>query len=386
MPAEPSPAADSLAAAPLRPESLGADLLSAAIIFGAFLLVAVAVRLLWMRLLRPVVRRTASDLDDLLLPPLRVLTLWGLVLLGLYLSVSSLEVIQTHRQAARAVDRALAMAGVVLVLSTFLRVFNRVVSWYGRKRADRPEGGVDLGHEVGLVRKAGNILLAVVGLLYVLRVAGVDIGPLLAGGAIGGLAVALAMQDTLSNLFAGFFLTIDRPVKVGDFIRLESGEEGFVDEIGWRNTKVRLLANNVVIIPNSRLSQSVITNYFLPEPAVNVYVECGVSYDSDLERVEAVAVEVGGQILRQVEGADREFVPALRWQEFGDSAITFEVVLRATEFAAQYQVRSEYIKALHRRFASEGIEIPFPIRTVLMKAGGAGPGTPPRDSQPRRGD
>ncbi|MEW6752689.1 MAG: mechanosensitive ion channel family protein [Candidatus Latescibacterota bacterium] len=367
MPEETLTAADSLAATVQAPGTLAADLWTAAGILGGFLLVALVVRLLWMRLLRPLMRRSTTDLDDLLLPPLRVLTLWGLVLVGLHQAANSLEAVEARAQAAHFIDRMLSIAGVVLVLITLLRLFNRLVPWFGRRAASRSREPRDLSHELALVRKTGNVLLAVVGLLYVLRVAGVDISPLLAGGAIGGLAVALAAQDTLSNLFAGFFVTIDRPVKVGDYIRLESGEEGFVDEIGWRSTKVRLLANNVVIIPNAKLSQSIITNHFLPEPAVNVYVGCGVSYDSDLQHVEEVTLDAARQVLRDVPGADATWEPVVRWKEFGDFAITFVVVLRASDFNAQFGLHSEFVKALHRRFGDERIEIPYPIRTVLIR-------------------
>jgi len=180
------------------------------------------------------------------------------------------------------------------------------------------------------------------------------------------LAVALALQDTLSNLFAGIYMMVDRPVTVGDFIKLESGEEGFVEEIGWRNTKVRMWANNIVIIPNSKLSQSVLTNYYLPHQEMSVYVRCGVAYDSDLEHVERVCVEVAKEVMARVEGSATDWQPAVRFKEFADFSINFLVVLRVTDFAAQYLLAHEYIKALHRRFDREGIEIPFPIRTVIM--------------------
>jgi small-conductance mechanosensitive channel len=360
-------AVDSLTSGAQTAESLASDLLVAGGILSAFLLTALLVRLFWMRVLRPLVRRTGTDLDDLLLPPLRVLVVWGLVLIGLHESLASLSAVRASAQTVRLLGRALGVAGASLAVWTALRVFNRLTSWYVRRAAERPERARDISTQAALVRKAGNVLLSAVGLLYVLRTAGLDISPLLAGGAVGGLAVALALQDTLSNLFAGFYLTIDRPVKVGDFVKLESGDEGFVEEIGWRNTKVRLWANNLVVIPNSKLSQSVITNYFLPEQETSVYVWCGVSYDSDLQRVEDVTVDVARQVMREVEGADAQWEPLVRWKEFGDFAITFLTVLRVKTFDAQYLLHSEFIKALHRRFREEGIEIPFPVRTVIVK-------------------
>jgi small-conductance mechanosensitive channel len=135
---------------------------------------------------------------------------------------------------------------------------------------------------------------------------------------------------------------------------------------------VRLWANNVVVVPNSLLSKSLITNYFLPDQEMSVYVPCGVAYGSDLGQVERVTVEAAKEAMERVKGASTDWQPVVRWKEFADSAITFVAVLRVCEFGAQYELQSEFIKALHRRFGEEGIEIPFPIRTVIVRPSGSG--------------
>jgi len=351
-----------------------ADLVTAGGILVAFLTAMLLVRLFWMRALRPFVRRTNTELDDLLLLPLRGLALWGLLALGAYESLMSLDLVRSSEQAVRIPRNAHAVASVALAVWTSLRIFNGIIGLYMSAKQESPRAG-EIGHHVNLARKAVNVVVLGLGLLFVLRVIGVDISPLLAGGAIGGLAVALALQDTLSNLFAGLYMTIDKPVSVGDFIKLESGEEGFVEEIGRRSTKVRLWANSLVVIPNSKLSQSVITNYFLPAQEMSVYVPCGVAYDSDLERVERVTIEVAKEVMARVEGSSPDWEPVVRWQRFGDFAITFVTVLRVTDFATQYRLKSEFVKALHRRFQQEGIEIRFPIRTVIVRPSGSAPET-----------
>jgi small-conductance mechanosensitive channel len=355
----------------LQSGSLMMDLLTAGGVLLGFAAAMLAVRLLWTRLFKPFVRRTDTTLDDTLLASTRSLVMWGLFLVGLYYALGTLEVMKANERAVAVVGKAFSILWTVLAVWTALRLFNGATEWYVRREAERSAGTRDISDEASFVRKAVTFVVIVIGLLFVLRLAEVDISPLLASGAIGGLAVALALQDTLSNLFAGFFLRIDRPVRIGDFVKLESGEEGFVEEIGWRNTKVRLWANNMVVIPNSTLSKSVLTNYFLPEQEMSVYIRCGVAYDSDLQFVEDVTVDVAKQVLQRVEGAALDFEPVVRWKEFGDSAITFLTVMRVKEFGAQYLLQSEFIKALHRRFKEEGIEIPFPIRTVLLKNGAA---------------
>lgn len=207
-----------------------------------------------------------------------------------------------------------------------------------------------------------------IGVLILLDQLGISITPLLASLGIGSLAVALALQDTLSNLFAGIYIAVDRPASVGDFIKLETGEEGFVAEVGWRSTRLRTLPNNVVVIPNSKLIGSIATNYYLPDREIAVLIQVGVHYASDLAQVERVTIDVGRDIMKTVSGAIASFEPFIRYHTFGDSSINFTVILRCREFVDNYLIKHEFIKRLHERYRSEGIVIPFPIRTLELSA------------------
>ncbi len=193
---------------------------------------------------------------------------------------------------------------------------------------------------------------------------GVSITPLVASLGIGSLAVALALQDTLANFFAGIQVLIDKPVAVGNFVKLDSGEEGYVTKVGWRSTHVRMITHDVVVVPNSKLINSVITNYSLPRKELAIRVQVGVHYKSDLAKVEEIACEVGKEIMKTVKGGVPNFEPFVRFHTFGDSSINFTMVLRAREFEEGYRIKHEFVKALHRRFKEEGVVIPFPIRTL----------------------
>jgi small-conductance mechanosensitive channel len=195
----------------------------------------------------------------------------------------------------------------------------------------------------------------------------ITITPFLASLGIGGLVVALALQDTLSNFFSGIYIFFDKPIRIGDYIMLESGREGYVTQIGWRNTRIRMLPNNIVIVPNTKLVSSQITNFYLPETEMAVLVQVGVSYQSDLEKVEKVTIEVAKEVLQEVEGGVKEFEPFIRYHTFSDFSINFTVILRAKEYVDKYLITHEFIKRLHKRYQLEGIEIPFPIRTVYLK-------------------
>ena len=218
-----------------------------------------------------------------------------------------------------------------------------------------------------LTQHVAQIAIVATGLLMILQGLGVSIAPLLTALGVGGLAVALALQDTLSNLFAGLYITIARQIRVGDYVKLEPGEEGHVTDIGWRVTKIRTLSSNVVLIPNAKLSQSIITNYDLPDRELAVLIEVGADYSGDLERIERVTVEVARDVLRTVAGGVPAFEPVVRYHSFGDFSVRFTVVLRAVTFVDQYLIKHEFIKRLHSRYRQEGIVIPFPTQTVYAR-------------------
>ena len=213
-----------------------------------------------------------------------------------------------------------------------------------------------------------KIVMVAVGAMLLLDNLGISLTPILTTLGIGSLAVAIGLQDTLGNFFAGLYLKVDRPVDIGHYIKLQSGEEGYVERIGWRSTRIRMLPNNMVVVPNNKLVQDNITNYHLPDRELIVPVTIGVAYDSDLEKVERVTAEVAREAMETVAGAVRGFDPVVRYQGFGPSSIDFIVALRAREFTDAITLKHEFIKHLHARYAREGITLPYPTRTVYVKA------------------
>lgn len=211
-----------------------------------------------------------------------------------------------------------------------------------------------------------KIVVFGVGILIILQTIGIEITPILATLGIGGLAVALAFQETLSNIYSGLYLIISKQVRAGDYVKIETGQEGYVTDITWRNTTIRELSNNTIIVPNTKLASAIFTNYHLPGQEITVQIHVCVSYDSDLDRVEKVTVEVAKEVMQEFTKIT-DFEPFVRYQKFGDFSIEFSVFLRVNEFFEQYRVKHEFIKKLYRRYQQEGIQIPFPSRTIYLK-------------------
>jgi small-conductance mechanosensitive channel len=220
-----------------------------------------------------------------------------------------------------------------------------------------------------IFRNLTKVLIFLIGILIILHSLGISITPILTALGVGGLAAALALQPTLANLFSGLQIIAAKQLHPGDYVKLDSGDEGYVTDVTWRNTTIRALPNNMIIVPNSRMASAIITNYYQPQQETSVLIQVGVSYASDLKKVEKVTIEVGKEVMKEVEGGVPEFEPLIRYHTFDDSSINFTVVLRTKEYVGKYLITHEFIKRLHERYDTEGIVIPFPIRTVYMSEG-----------------
>ncbi len=299
---------------------------------------------------------TRSTVDDVIVSAVPGPGGVGFFVAGLYAAV----------HVTRLSPRVVGLIQIVLVVLVILSVSWTLASIAGAalqalaERADIPSAT--------LVNNLARITVLGVGGLMVLNSLGISITPIITALGVGGLAVALALQDTLANLFAGIHILATRKIRPGDYVKLASGEEGYVVDVTWRQTTIRQLPHNIITVPNSEIASTSTTNYNLPHKELSVYVQVGVAYDSDLEHVERVTLEVAKEVMNEVEGGVTGFEPLVRYHTFGDSSINFTLIMRGKEFVNQYLLKHEFIKRLHKRFAEEKIEIPFPIRTIQMQA------------------
>lgn len=216
----------------------------------------------------------------------------------------------------------------------------------------------------------GNIIKVIIyclGLILILQNLGIAIAPLVTALGVGGLAVALALQPTLSNLFSGLQIIASGKINIGDFVQLENGQKGIVKDITWRNTTIETGQNNIIIVPNSKMADSIIENYYLINREITFHIPVGISYDSDLESVEKISIEVAKLVLDKFDGGVKDFMPYVHFYNFGEYNIGMKIFLRVNEYADQFMITSEFIKALQKRYKLENIIISYPIRTVLLK-------------------
>src|SRR5213592_586454 len=311
-----------------------------AVAFAAVLFAALVVRGLLKRVLRR--RMRAPDALAAFLKAVRVPSLLWAAVVALWLAI---EVSELPRRITAQLEVAFQVA---LILSSERRALG--------------------GPVTGLAQTASRVTVLVVGVLVLLSVLGIHITPILTALGVGGLAVALALQDSLANLFAGMHLLADKPIRVGDYVKIADTTEGYVVDIGWRSTRLRMLQNTVVVVPNKKVAESIITNYDLPEPRLSLAIRVSVGYKSDPDHVERALVDEASKGAGLIPGLLAHPAPFVRLiPGFGESSLDFTLNVEVASFVDQYVVQHELRKRILRRLRAEGIEIPYPVRTVELR-------------------
>jgi small-conductance mechanosensitive channel len=326
---------------------------------GAFALgglaVGIAVRALVVPLLARIAKRTVWHYDDALVEAIKNPVVVWFAVLGLHVAAIKLPFEDDTHESLR------IAAEVALILSLTWTVARFAVLTIQSATADGTRRGVSL------VTNVARVVVAAIGLVVVLDTLGIKITGLLATLGVGGLAIGLALQDTLSNFFAGLRILVAGKIRPGDFIRLDNGLEGTVHDINWAQTTVLQPPNNLVLVPNSKLAASITVNFSLPDQAQNFTVPLVVSRENDLEKVETVTMQVARETLRVVEEAVADFEPRVRFDGFGDSGINVNVVLRARHYDMRGRIVHEFTKKLLARYRAEGIALATPLRAVITK-------------------
>lgn len=302
--------------------------------------------------------RTETKIDDIIIKSFKTPSIYWCIAIGLYIGVAISELPEKYVFYFSKIIHVIVILSITVATANLAgKIFKNYV-----QKLDIPIPTTGLAY--GILK--GTIFI--IGLLIILSVLGISITPLITALGVGGLAVALALQDTLANLFAGIHILMEKSIRVGDFVKLETGQEGYIEDITWRTTRVRMLPNNIVVIPNSKLAQSVVTNYYLPEKRMSLLVPISVSYSSDPEKVERVLVEEAKKAAGEVPGLLGEPEPLVRFiPGYGDSSLDFTLICQVKEFVDQYLAQHELRKRIFKRFKEEGIEIPFPHRTVYLR-------------------
>jgi small-conductance mechanosensitive channel len=220
---------------------------------------------------------------------------------------------------------------------------------------------------LSIITNITTLVIYIIGVLIGLQIFGISITPAIAALGVTGLAASLALQSTLTDLISGVQIISARQIQVGNYVQLTTGESGYVTDINWRTTTIRPLTNNLIIIPNSKLTSSIIINYFQPDKVLTILVPISVSYTNDLALVERITLEVAQDVMHTVVGGVTGEEPLVRYDTILDANVLFNVILRIEEYSHQYLIKHEFIKRLQQRYHAAGIELGQPNRSVLLR-------------------
>jgi small-conductance mechanosensitive channel len=273
--------------------------------------------------------------------------------------IHALPLEQLHlTEAHKLVAVALAILGVIVLM----RVAFKAIDAFGRSNPA-------LASSAGIGKAIAWVIGGGIAAVLVSEALGISLAPALTALGVGSLAVALALQDTLSNFFSGVTILMGKPVRPGDFIRVDPTYEGYVESIGWRSTQLRTLANNLVVIPNATLSKAIITNYSLPNPHVASSVRVDVSQDADLDRVEDASVDEARRAVDITELAEIPAPSVALAPGFVDGAVAFSVYFHVRAFGDQVTVQHAIRKRIAARFKKDGIAFASMRAAVLKQSG-----------------
>ncbi len=343
--------------------ALGVIAASCAIAFLANLILGQVLNLLVKRHESPLRSIEIRIIGALRFPAALVIILFGTRLALTSLSQASTRSLGFISNLDQLGHTAWLIAVAALVCYAISRLIRALMRWYSARVPHDTRTALNTAIWPILIR-ISSIFVFALGTLVVLDILGIPITPLLAGLGIGGLAVALAISPTIASFIAGTYVVAEGNISEGDYVEIDAERAGFVTSIGWRSTVLRSRFNNMIVVPNNLITESIVTNYTTPTPAITGIVECGVSYDSDLKKVEQVSLEVARQVVEESDDANKEFEPLFRFFEFADSNINFRIIFQGADRVAMFAIQHEIIMRLHARFNEEGIEINYPVRKL----------------------
>ena len=329
------------------------------IILSAFYLMSLLFVFLSQKIILKITKKTKTEIDDLIVAKANKPLSFILLLIGIRLAIIPHPI---RPDLLDIIEHIISTLIIAVLTYIAIAVSNIFISNWGKKFASKTESKVD-DEVVSLFQKFSRITISFIGLIFILDVWGIKVGPLLASLGIAGIAVAFALQTTLGNIFGGISLIIDRSITVDDFIKLDDGTQGFVTDIGLRSTKIKSMDGDLIILPNGKLADSKIYNYHKPLPTTRAKIEFGVKYGSDTEKVKKIVLDE----IKGIKGVLKEPEPAVVFDELGDFALKFKAFFWVSSIEKKIEAKEAALAAVYNALNKNKIGIPFPTRTIYLK-------------------
>ena len=325
----------------------------------AFVIIAKLADFFVNRVLRRFTKSTKTDIDDIIIDFIHKPVFFTVIIIGIVLAISELS---PSSELFYYLSGFFYSILTVLWCITIIRISNSVIEHGIRRVSDVTGLSNDI---IPLVENISKITLIIAGLMVVFSIWKVNITPLIASAGIAGAAVAFAAKDSIANFFGGISVFVDKPFIIGDYIVLDKGERGEVVEIGLRSTRIRTSDGIQITIPNSLIANTKIINESAPKPDFRVRIPVSVAYGSDIDQIDKILLDVAAGNENVLSAP----APAVRFREFGESSLNFELLCWAKGPAIRGLMVHQLNCAIYKKFNGAGIKVPFPQRDVhLYKA------------------
>lgn len=315
---------------------------------------------------KKILTKTKTSLDDKLIGEARKHVTLISVIIGFYIALEEIRKAfsateLTHHQILDYIGIALFVVIVLAIARTISKLIEATFEWYMDEVSRKTQSNIT-ATIAPLTNKIVSIIIFLVGIIIILDYFGVSIGSLIVSLGVGSLAIALAAQDTLSNMIAGFVIMIDRPYRVGDRIQLPSGEIGDVAEIGLRSTRILNFDNNYVVVPNAEIVKFRLINFSYPHEAVRAFVDVGVAYGTDVTQARNILLNIANNHPEVLKDPEAEVFVT----EFSSSALILRLNMRTSDFKKKWLVETSTRETIYKSFLEAGITIPLPQQVVHL--------------------
>ena len=322
-------------------------------------IIAFLAKFILKQVVKPLVKKTKTKIDDIIIKSLSSIIFYIVLLVGLKVSVQNFELRENIQTVFESVINTLLISAVSLILLKIIGNFSQqwMKEWKFRTKTTADE------RLIPLFQKLLKAIVIVLAVIFIFNAWKINISPLLATVGIAGLAIGLAVKDTLSNILGGLQLVLDKTFKVGDKVQLESGEMGVILDIGLRSTKLRTYDNEVIYIPNGYLANAKIKNFTHPDVSIRVNVNFGVVYGSNTEKVQKVVLEA----IKKIETVIEEPEPAVQFLKMSDFSLDFVARAWVNSYTDAYSTQLKMTDEIYNALNKANIGIPFSTRTIYTK-------------------
>jgi len=334
--------------------------LKALTIFALFFICSELVVIVSRKYFMSLAEKTKTNVDDLIVKKTNRPISFIIILIGLKIALNT--VYEKEFLERIFVSEIINTLLIIILAYLVIKVFDLLIDGWGKAFAQRTKSSMD-DQLLALFHKFSKIVFFILAVLFVIQVWGIKVGPLLAGLGIGGIAIAFAMQSSLANIFGGISMILDKNIKTGDVIQLDASTKGTILDIGLRSTKIKTWDNEVIIVPNGKLSESTIQNFLQPDPTARVTIDFGVVYGTGHKKVKKIVLDA----IKKISEVLKEPESKVMFIEMGDFALKFRAYLWVESFDLRWSTREKATCAIYDALNKAKIGIPFPTQTIYVK-------------------